>query len=78
MKYTVGMNRDGRPEQAEVEAADALAAALRVKERCPDAMITYVRKSNARGDRRHPHEDVTKRESSTRRLRSPGQEQQNG
>ena len=78
MRYTVGMNRDGRPEQAEVEAADALAAALRVKERCPDAMITYVRKSNARGDRRHPHADVADSGASARRLRSPGQEQQEG
>lgn len=78
MRYTVGMNRGGRPEQAEVEAADALAAALRVKERCPDAMITYVRKCNARGDHRHPHEDVAQRGPSDHRLRSPGQEQQKG
>jgi hypothetical protein len=32
-----------------------LIAALKVKQENPTAMITYVRKHNARGDRRHPH-----------------------
>ena len=26
----------------------------------PEAFITYVRKANRRGDRRHPHEALTK------------------
>ena len=34
---------------------DALIAALKVKSAHPEAAITYVRKQNARGDRRHPH-----------------------
>ena len=38
-----------------VEAEDALIAALKVKVAQPGAAITYVRKQNARGDRRHPH-----------------------
>jgi hypothetical protein len=38
-----------------VEAEDALIAALKVKTAHPEAAITYVRKRNARGDRRHPH-----------------------
>ena len=38
-----------------VEAEDALIAALKVKSAHPEAAITYVRKQNARGDRRHPH-----------------------
>jgi hypothetical protein len=38
-----------------VEAEDALIAALKVKTAYPEAAITYVRKRNARGDRRHPH-----------------------
>jgi hypothetical protein len=38
-----------------VEAEDALIAALKVKTAHPEAAITYVRKRNVRGDRRHPH-----------------------
>jgi hypothetical protein len=38
-----------------VEAEDALIATLKVKTAHPEAAITYVRKGNARGDRRHPH-----------------------
>ena len=59
MHYTVGMTLNSKSEQAAVEAEDALAAALRVKDQYPDAMITYVRKRNERGDRRHPHKDLT-------------------
>ena len=39
----------------------ALIAALKVKQESPQAMITYVRKHNVRGDRRHPHRDMAKR-----------------
>ena len=38
-----------------MDAEDALIAALKAKMAHPDAAITYVRKRNARGDRRHPH-----------------------
>ncbi len=79
MQYTVGMNLKGKVEQAAIEAEDALAAALQVKERFPDAMITYVRKRNERGDRRHPHVDLTTEKPDRRRaLRSPSQEQEEG
>ena len=30
-------------------------AALKVKHNHPEALISYVRKSNRRGDRRNPH-----------------------
>ena len=40
----------------QLEAEDALLAALKIKLENPEALITYVRKSNQRGDRRHPHE----------------------
>jgi hypothetical protein len=40
-----------------VEAEDALIAALKVKTMHPEATITYVRKRNAGGDRRHPHSE---------------------
>jgi len=41
-----------------------LIAALKVKCQSPEAMITYVRKSNRRGDRRHPHHGLA--ESATK------------
>jgi len=37
-----------------VDAEDALIAALRVKSERPEAVITYVRLQNRRGDSRHP------------------------
>jgi len=53
------MRMDRKTEQASIEAEDALAAALKAKEAHPDAMITYVRKRNQRGDVRHPHPPVS-------------------
>jgi hypothetical protein len=35
-----------------------LTAALKVKHQKPEATINYVRRSNKRGDRRHPHKSV--------------------
>ena len=55
MRYTVGMTIDAKSQQVEIEAEDALIAALRAKADRPDALIVYVRKANARGDKRHPH-----------------------
>jgi hypothetical protein len=55
LRYAVGMKVRGKTDQMTVEAEDALIAALRVKAAHPDAAITYVRKQNVRGDRRHPH-----------------------
>lgn len=55
MRYTVGMTIDSKSRQVEVEAEDALIAALRAKAEEPSALIVYVRKANARGDKRHPH-----------------------
>ena len=55
LRYAVGIKIGNKPDQKAVEAEDALIAALKVKAAHPDAAITYVRKQNARGDRRHPH-----------------------
>jgi hypothetical protein len=55
MRYTVGMTVGAKSRQVEIEAEDALIAALRAKAEQPDALIVYVRKANARGDKRHPH-----------------------
>ena len=55
LRYVVGIRTENALDQVTVEAEDALIAALRVKAARPDAAITYVRKQNVRGDRRHPH-----------------------
>jgi hypothetical protein len=62
-KYIVGVREEGRSKVVTVEGEDALIAALRAKHENPSAAITYVRKSNRRGDRRHPHEDLQGRGS---------------
>src|SRR3954453_1493244 len=53
--YAVGIKVKNKADQITVEAEDALIAALKVKTAHPEAAIIYVRKQNARGDRRHPH-----------------------
>ena len=55
LHYAVGIKIGNRTDQIAIEAEDALIAALKVKSAHPEAAITYVRKQNARGDRRHPH-----------------------
>jgi hypothetical protein len=54
--YTVGLKLQTRTKALTIEAEDALLAALKIKLENPEALITYIRKSNQRGDRRHPHE----------------------
>jgi hypothetical protein len=58
-QYTVGLRLQRRSEVLTIGAEDALIAALKAKHAHPDAIITYVRKSNRRGDRRHPHESLS-------------------
>jgi hypothetical protein len=55
LRYAVGVRVGNKADQIAVEAEDALIAALKVKAARPEAAITYVRKQNVRGDRRHPH-----------------------
>jgi hypothetical protein len=55
LHYAVGVKIRNKTDQIAVEAEDALIAALKVKAARPEATITYVRKRNMRGDRRHPH-----------------------
>jgi len=54
-EYIVGLRHGKRSEVLTIEAEDALIAALKVKHNHPEALISYVRKSNRRGDRRNPH-----------------------
>lgn len=61
--YTVGVKLRAHTRALTIEAEDALVAALKMKLENPEALITYVRKSNRRGDRRHPHEALRARKS---------------
>ena len=53
MQFAVGFKLQARTDHVLVEAEDALIAALRVKAERPEALITYVRRRNRRGDSRH-------------------------
>lgn len=57
--YSVGMRFPNASSHVVVDADDALAAALKAKADCPEAMITYVRRQNRRGDKRHPAKRLT-------------------
>jgi hypothetical protein len=59
LEFTVGINAAGQSRSVTVSAEDALIAALKVKHENPEATINFVRRSNRRGDRRHPHKAVT-------------------
>ena len=59
LSFTVGMNLGGHSRTVNVEAEDALIATLKVKHENSNAIINYVRKSNKRGDQRHPHKQLT-------------------
>lgn len=59
LEFTVGINIAGERRSVTVTGADALIAALKVKLQRPEATINYVRRSNRRGDRRHPHKPVS-------------------
>ena len=54
MRFTVGLKLKGKTDRIAVDAEDVLIAALRVKTERPEAVITYVRQQNRRGDARHP------------------------
>ena len=56
IEYIVGLRFEKRSDARKIEAQDALIAALKVKHDHSDAVISSVRKSNKRGDRRHPHQ----------------------
>jgi hypothetical protein len=49
LEFTVGINIAGERRTVTVSAEDALIAALKVKQRNPQATINYVRRSNRRG-----------------------------
>ena len=54
MQFAVGFKQHGKTGHVIVDAEDALVAALKVKIERPEALITYVRHQNKRGDTRHP------------------------
>jgi hypothetical protein len=54
VQFAVGLKLKSSAEHVIVDAEDALIAALKVKAERPDALITYVRRQNKRGDARNP------------------------
>ena len=60
MRFTVGLKQEGKADHIVMEAEDALIAALKVKCERPEALITYVRATNRRGDLRHPSRVLAK------------------
>jgi hypothetical protein len=59
-QFIVGLRLKGKADRVVVTADDALIAALRVKAERPDAIISYVRPLNRRGDARHPAQSLAK------------------
>lgn len=60
MLYAVGLRLKDKADHITIDGEDALIAALKVKAAQPEAMITYVRKQNSRGDKRHPGHKLKK------------------
>ena len=58
-QFTVGLRLNKKADRVVVDAEDALIAALKVKAERPEATIMYVRRSNRRGDTRHPAHTLT-------------------
>ena len=58
MLFTVGLKLKGKTDRIAVDAEDALIAALKVKTERPEALITYVRPQNRRGDVRYPSHEL--------------------
>jgi hypothetical protein len=54
LQFAVGFKLHGKTNHVIVDAEDALVAALKVKIERQEALITYVRRRNKRGDARHP------------------------
>jgi hypothetical protein len=54
VQFTVGIKLERKIDHISVDGEDALDAALKVKAEHPEAVITYVRQQNRRGDARHP------------------------
>ena len=64
IEHTVGLRLHDRSKALTIDAEDALIAALKAKHEHPEASITYVRRSNRRGDRRHPHGGLSQKTKS--------------
>ena len=60
MLFAVGLKLKEKSDHVVVEGEDALIAALKAKAKYPEALITYVRRQNRRGDARHPAHALAK------------------
>jgi hypothetical protein len=54
LQFAVGFKMHEKTGHVIIDAEDALIAALKAKMQRPEALITYVRRQNRRGDTRHP------------------------
>ncbi len=54
MLFAIGLKLKGKSDHVVVDGEDALIGALKAKAKHPEALITYVRRQNRRGDARHP------------------------
>jgi hypothetical protein len=61
--FAVGFKLQAKAGHVNVDAEDALIAALKVKAERPEALIMYVRRQNRRGDTRHPAQGFGRKES---------------
>ncbi len=60
MQFAVGFKLQGTTGHVIVDAEDALITALKIKAQRPEALVTYVRRQNKRGDTRHPAHGLAK------------------
>lgn len=60
MLFAIGLKLKGKSDHLVVDSEDALIAALKAKAQYPEALITYVRRQNRRGDARHPAHTLAK------------------
>jgi len=58
--FAVGLKLKGKSDHVVVDGEDALIAALKAKAQYPEALITYVRRQNRRGDARNPAQTLAK------------------
>jgi len=58
LQFAAGFKLQDKTGHVVVDAEDALIAALKVKMQRPEALISYVRPQNRRGDIRHPMHGV--------------------
>ena len=60
-QFIVGLKLNKKTRHIVVGAEDALIAALKVKVEHPEAVVSYVRPMNRRGDARHAQQSLSEK-----------------